>query len=236
MSKKIAVIDGHSLMHRAYHAVPPAMNAPDGRPTNAVFGFISMLLKLIDVAQPDAIVCAFDEGRPAFRTEALERYKAQRPPIDDDLKVQFPMIEELLEAMDIPVIRVPGWEGDDILGTVAARDEALGYETLLVTGDRDAYQLATELTRIVTTKKGISDVTIYGPDEVEDRYGITPAQVPDYLGLMPLTISPVFLVLVRRPPLGFCKILDHSKVFMRTSTSSRASSLSASATIKTVLL
>ncbi|MFR5828428.1 MAG: 5'-3' exonuclease H3TH domain-containing protein [Adlercreutzia equolifaciens] len=86
--------------------------------------------------------------------------------------------------MAIPVVKVPGWEGDDILGTIAARDEALGYETLLVTGDKDAYQLASELTRIVTTKKGITDVTINGPAEVEERYGVTPAQFIYYLGLM----------------------------------------------------
>lgn len=183
MPKKIAVIDGNSLMHRAYHAVPQTMNAPDGRPTNAVFGFLAMLLKFIDIASPDALICAFDAGRPAFRMKALEQYKAQRPPMDDDLKVQFPIIEELLEAMDVPVVRIKGWEGDDVLGTIAARDEALGYETLLVTGDKDAYQLATDKTRIVTTKKGITDVAIYGPAEVVERYGISPEQVPDYLGL-----------------------------------------------------
>ena len=183
MPKKVAVIDGNSLMHRAFHAVPPTMNAPDGTPTNAVFGFISMFLKFVEVAQPDAVICAFDAGRPAFRMEALDQYKAQRPPMDPDLKAQFPVIEGLLESMNVPVVRVKGWEGDDILGTIAARDEELGYETLLVTGDKDAYQLASDLTRIVTTKKGITDVAIYGPAEVEERYGVTPAQFPDFLGL-----------------------------------------------------
>ena len=183
MPKKIAVIDGNSLMHRAYHAVPQTMNAPDGRPTNAVFGFIAMLLKFIDIASPDALICAFDAGRPAFRMEALEQYKAQRPPMDDDLKVQFPIVEELLEAMNVPVVRIKGWEGDDVLGTIAARDEELGYETLLVTGDKDAYQLATDKTRIVTTKKGITDVAIYGPAEVLERYGVRPDQFIDFLGL-----------------------------------------------------
>ena len=183
MPKKVAVIDGNSLMHRAFHAVPPTMNAPDGTPTNAVFGFISMFLKFVEVAQPDAVICAFDAGRPAFRMEALEQYKAQRPPMDPDLKAQFPVIEGLLESMNVPVVRVKGWEGDDILGTISARDEELGYETLLVTGDKDAYQLASDLTRIVTTKKGITDVAIYGPAEVEERYGVTPAQFPDFLGL-----------------------------------------------------
>ncbi len=184
MSKKIAVIDGNSLMHRAYHAVQTPMTAKDGTPTNAVFGFLSMLCKFIEMAAPDAVVCAFDAGKPVHRIEAMEQYKAQRPPMDEELHVQFPVMEELLEAMAIPVVKIPGWEGDDILGTVAARDEQLGYETLLVTGDKDAYQLASDLTRIVTTKKGISDVTINGPEEVLERYGITPAQFTDYLGLM----------------------------------------------------
>uniref|UniRef100_A0A7C9JJJ9 DNA polymerase I n=1 Tax=Muribaculaceae bacterium Z82 TaxID=2304548 RepID=A0A7C9JJJ9_9BACT len=183
MTKKIAVIDGNSLMHRAFHAVPPTMNAPDGTPTNAVFGFMSMFMKFVDTAHPDAVICAFDAGRPAFRMEALEQYKAQRPPMDPDLKAQFPIIEELLESMNVPVIRIPGWEGDDILGTIAARDEELRFETLLVTGDKDAYQLASDLTKIVTTKKGITDVAIMGPAEVQERYGVRPDQVTDFLGL-----------------------------------------------------
>ena len=171
-------------MHRAYHAVQTPMTAKDGTPTNAVFGFLTMLCKFIEMASPDAVVCAFDAGKPVHRIEAMAQYKAQRPPMDEELHVQFPVIQELLESMAIPVVKVPGWEGDDILGTIAARDEALGYETLLVTGDKDAYQLASELTRIVTTKKGITDVTINGPAEVEERYGVTPAQFIDYLGLM----------------------------------------------------
>ena len=183
MPKKIAVIDGNSLMHRAYHAVPATMNAPDGTPTNAAFGFLSMFLKFYEMARPDAVVCAFDAGRPAFRMEALEQYKAQRPPMDAELKAQFPVIEHLLESMNVPVIRVKGWEGDDVLGTVSARDEELGYETLLVSGDKDVYQLVTDRTHVVTTKKGITDVAIYGPAEVEERYGVTPAQFPDFLGL-----------------------------------------------------
>ncbi len=183
MTKTIAVIDGNSLMHRAYHAVPPTMTAPDGTPTNAAFGFLSMVMKFVEDAHPDALICAFDKGRPAFRMEALEQYKAQRPPMDDDLRVQFPVIEKLLESMNVPVVSLKGWEGDDILGTIAARDEELGYKTLLVTGDKDAYQLASELTSIVTTKRGITDVVVYGPEEVEERYGVKPAQFTDFLGL-----------------------------------------------------
>ncbi len=183
MSKTVAVIDGNSLMHRAYHAVPPTMNAPDGTPTNAAFGFISMLVKFIETARPDAIICAFDRGCPEFRIEALKQYKAQRPPMDEELRVQFPVIEKLLTAMGIPVVAHEGWEGDDILGTIAAQDEKLGYRSLLVTGDKDAYQLVSDLTQVVTTKRGISDVVIYDPEEVEKRYGVTPDQFTDFLGL-----------------------------------------------------
>lgn len=182
-TKKIAVIDGNSLMHRAYHAVPPTMNAPDGTPTNAAFGFVSMFVKLYETLHPDAVICAFDAGRPAFRMEALEQYKATRPPMDDALRVQFSVVEGLLDAMNVPVVRIKGWEGDDVLGTIAAMDERLGYETFLVTGDKDAYQLVSDSTKVVTTKKGVSDVAIYGPAEVEERYGVSPAQFPDFLGL-----------------------------------------------------
>ena len=104
MPKTVAIIDGNSLMHRAFHAVPPAMQAPDGTPTNAAFGFLAMLIKFIEEQHPDAIVCAFDKGKPAFRMEALEQYKAQRPPMDDNLRVQFPLIEDLLAALNIPCL------------------------------------------------------------------------------------------------------------------------------------
>ena len=102
MSKKIAVIDGNSLMHRAYHAVQTPMTAKDGTPTNAVFGFLTMLCKFIEMASPDAVVCAFDAGKPVHRIEAMVQYKAQRPPMDEELHVQFPVIQELLESMAIP--------------------------------------------------------------------------------------------------------------------------------------
>ncbi len=184
MSKVVAVIDGNSLMHRAYHAVPPTMTAPDGTPTNAVFGFFSMLLKFIDEFHPQAVICAFDAGKPQFRIDALEQYKAQRPPMDNELRVQFPVVEKLLSSMNIPIVKMPGWEGDDILGTVAARDEALGYTTLLLTGDKDACQLASELTYIVSMKKGVSNIEVMKPADVMEKYGVAPERIPDYLGLM----------------------------------------------------
>ena len=184
MPRTIAVIDGNSLMHRAYHAVPPTMNAPDGTHTNAVFGFLSMLFKFIDTAKPDAIFCAFDVGKPKFRLELMEKYKAQRPPMDQELREQFPVIDDVLTALGIPVVKMPGWEGDDILGSIAAQAEARGWDCLLVTGDKDANQLATEHVSIVNTKKGISDIVIYTPAMVQEKYGVSPEQFPDFLGFM----------------------------------------------------
>lgn len=180
----IAVIDGNSLMHRAFHAVPPTMNAPDGRPTNAVFGFLNMFLKMIDTFAPDGVVCAFDKGRPAVRMEMLPSYKAQRPPMDESLHEQFPMIKELLRGLSIPVLEVEGWEGDDILGTLARRGEEQGCDMYLVTGDRDMYQLVTEHVNVVSTRKGLSEVAIMTPESVDDLYhGITPDLVTDFYGL-----------------------------------------------------
>ena len=184
MPKKIAVIDGNSLMHRAFPAVPPTLNAPDGRPTNAIFGFLNMFLKMIDAFNPDGVVVAFDKGKPRVRMEMLPQYKAQRPPMDPDLHAQFPMIKELLTALNVPILQSEGWEGDDILGTMARLGEEAGCDMLLVTGDRDMYQLVTEHVNVVSTRKGLSDVAIMTPESVDDLYhGITPALVPDFYGL-----------------------------------------------------
>ena len=182
--RTFAVIDGNSLMHRAFHAVPPTMNAPDGRPTNAIFGFLNMFLKMIDAFNPDGVVVAFDKGKPRVRMETLPQYKAQRPPMDPDLHAQFPMIKELLTALNVPILQSEGWEGDDILGTMARLGEEAGCDMLLVTGDRDMYQLVTEHVNVVSTRKGLSDVAIMTPESVDDLYhGITPALVPDFYGL-----------------------------------------------------
>ena len=182
--RTFAVIDGNSLMHRAFHAVPPTMNAPDGRPTNAIFGFLNMFLKMIDAFNPDGVVVAFDKGKPRVRMEMLPQYKAQRPPMDPDLHAQFPMIKELLAALNVPILQSEGWEGDDILGTMARLGDEAGCDMLLVTGDRDMYQLVTEHVNVVSTRKGLSDVAIMTPESVDDLYhGITPALVPDFYGL-----------------------------------------------------
>lgn len=182
--RTIAVIDGNSLMHRAFHAIRQPMSAPDGRATNALFGFFNMFIKLVESFLPDGVICAFDKGKPAVRMEMLPQYKAQRPPMDPALREQFPMVKDLLRSLDVPVVELEGWEGDDILGTLAHRGEEAGYDMYLFTGDRDMYQLSTEHVRIVSTKKGVSDVQIMTPEVVEDLYhGVTPALVPDFYGL-----------------------------------------------------
>lgn len=181
--RTIAVVDGNSLIHRAFHALPPTMTAPDGRPTNAVFGFLQMLLKAIEVLGPDGVVVAWDVGRPAFRSEVLEQYKVHRPPTDPALKQQFPMIREVLDAMAVPQVAVDGWEADDVLGTLALQAEEHGIDVLLITGDRDAYQLVDDRVRVVSTRKGLTDITVYDREAVHERLGVWPEQVPDYLGL-----------------------------------------------------
>ena len=182
--RTIAVIDGNSLMHRAFHAIRQPMSAPDGRATNALFGFFNMLVKFVETFSPDGVICAFDKGKPRVRMEMLPQYKAQRPPMDPSLHEQFPMVKDLLRSMDVPVVELEGWEGDDILGTLARRGEAAGYTMLLVTGDRDMYQLVTDRVRVVSTRKGVSDVSVMTPDSVDDLYhGITPDLVPDFYGL-----------------------------------------------------
>ncbi len=181
--RTIAVVDGNSLIHRAFHALPPTMTAPDGRPTNAAFGFMQMLLKMVEVLGPDGVVVAWDAGRPLFRSQVLEQYKMHRPPTAPELKAQFPMVKAVLEAMHVPQLEADGWEADDVLGTLAVQGERHGLDILLVTADRDAFQLVDDRVRVVSTRKGLTDIAVYDREGVHDRLGVWPDQVPDYLGL-----------------------------------------------------
>ncbi|MCL2437984.1 MAG: DNA polymerase I [Coriobacteriia bacterium] len=181
--KKVLIIDGHSWMHRAFHAMQAPLTSPDGQPTNAVFGFFSMLSKTLGLLRPDALVVAFDEGKATARIEALAQYKIQRPPTDPNLKAQFPIIKELLEAMRVPVACVPHIEGDDILGTLSLQGEQAGLQIFLATSDRDAYQLITDNTKVISQGRGSDGPCIIGPAEVEERFGVTPGQIVDFLGL-----------------------------------------------------
>ena len=171
-------------MHRAFHAIDAPLTAPDGRPTNALFGFFAMFNNVVAQLKPHGVIVAFDHGKPDFRYEVLEQYKLHRKPTDERLKEQFPIVRELLEVMKIPVIRIEHWEGDDLLGSLARRASELGIHSYLATSDKDAYQLLSDMTSAVTTKSGQkSELVITTPRDVEARYGIRTDQVVDYLGL-----------------------------------------------------
>lgn len=182
--EKLVLLDGYSLMYRAYHALQTPMSAPDGTPTNAVHGFVMMMMKVIGEEKPDGVAVAFDMHAPTFRKEMFDGYKATRKPMPDDLRAQDPIIREIIARMGIPILECPGYEADDILGTVSQRCEGLGREVVLVTGDRDSFQLAGEHTAILYTRKGISDTCRVTPQYVLDTYGVQPKQLIDVKSLM----------------------------------------------------
>ena len=179
---KLIVIDGNSLMYRAFFALSD-MTSKSGVPTGAVFGFLNMLIKLLDY-KPTHLAVAFDVHAPTFRHLKYDGYKAGRPETPPELRTQFDIIRELLRQMNIAVCECPGYEADDILGTLSRRGEAQGMEVLLVTGDKDTLQLVTEHTHVIFTRKGASDITEYDIAAINERYGLTPPQMIDLKGLM----------------------------------------------------
>lgn len=182
---KVALLDGYSLMYRAYHALATApMTAPDGTPTTAVHGFSMMLMRLIADEKPDRIAVAFDAKAATFRHQMFDGYKATRSPMPDDLRAQDPVIRELISLMGIPLIEKPGYEADDILGTISQMCEESGDDALIITGDRDSFQLAGPHTRIMYTRKGLSDTVIVDEEYVREKYGVSPRQLIDVKSLM----------------------------------------------------
>lgn len=180
--EKLIAIDGNSLMHRAFYALPP-MTAQNGYPTGAIHGFLSMLLKLTE-QRPEYLVVAFDMHGPTFRHEVFKEYKEGRKETPDDLRKQFPKLKELLRAMGIAVCECERYEADDILGTFSRMAARKGIDSLLVTGDRDALQLIDDKTHVLMTKKGISETVEYDESVLMDQYGLTPSHMPDLKGLM----------------------------------------------------
>ena len=183
MSETFVIIDGNSLMHRAFHALPPLTNE-DGIYTNAVFGFLSMLLKVVGDVHPQYLAVAFDMHGPTFRHSDYSEYKAGRKPTAPELRPQFDLVYECLDAMGIRRLTCPTFEADDILGTIARRCEEAGIAALLVTGDRDSMQLVSESSHVLYTKRGVSDVVRYTPEKVLEDFGVRPDQIPDLKGLM----------------------------------------------------
>lgn len=183
MENKLAIIDGSSLLYRAFYALPPTMTSPDGVPTNAVYGFLRMLLSLYRELDPAYVAVTFDKDRQTFRTEMYDGYKATRKPAPAELVPQFDLILEVMHVMGVAVYSLSGYEGDDVLGTLSARYEK-ELPVAIVTGDRDALQLASDRTTVYLTQKGISSMSEMMPKAVEEKYGITPSQVIDMKALM----------------------------------------------------
>lgn len=181
--KKLLILDSNSLMNRAFFALPPLTNS-DGITTNAIYGFVNMLLKMKDEINPDSIIATFDIKAPTFRHKEYSEYKAGRKKMAPELNEQFPIVKELLKFMGVKIFELEGFEADDLIGTVSKFAENNETEVYVVTGDKDALQLASKNTKIVITKKGVSETAVYDEDAFNEEFGITPTQFIDVKGLM----------------------------------------------------
>ena len=183
MDKRLIIIDGNSIINRAFYALPD-MNNKEGLKTNAIYGFTTMLFKIIDIYKPTHISVAFDRKAPTFRHLEFEEYKAGRKKMPDELRVQFEPLKNLLDKFNINRIEIDGYEADDIIGTVSRVAEEDGFKVFIVTGDKDAIQLASNNITTLITKKGVADVEEYNYDSVLEKYEMTPTQFIDLKGLM----------------------------------------------------
>ena len=183
MSRPLLAVDGDSFAHRAYHALPKSIKRADGHPAGALVGFMNMLLRLWESESPRAVFVAWDSlDTPTYRHEALAGYQSGRV-FDPELLEQLDLLPELVEACGFACAKAPGYEADDFLGAVVVAEEAAGRDVLVATSDRDAFQLASERTKILQPVRGVSELARIGPPEVRERYGVEPAQVPDFIAL-----------------------------------------------------
>ncbi len=181
----LLLFDGHALIHRAFHALPPLALTKTGEPTGAVYGFTSMLLKVVAELKPTHWAIAFDSSAPTFRHKQFEAYKAHRPPAPDELKRQFGRVREMVEAFNLPSFEVEGYEADDILGALCRQASDQGIDTIIVTGDTDTLQLVSPHVSVLTPRPGrtFSDTIVYDEAAVQQRYGLLPEQLTDLKGL-----------------------------------------------------
>ena len=177
---KLVLIDGNAILHRAYHALPP-LTTKRGEPINAVYGLVSMLLRVITDLKPTHIALCFDEKEPTFRHKEFAAYQAQRPPMADELSGQFEKARKVIEAFGIPIYSKPGYEADDVLGTLARQSKE---GVVIVTGDRDILQLVDDKVKVYLPIVGLSSAKLMGEEEVKEKLGITPKQVADYKALV----------------------------------------------------
>ena len=182
---KLMVLDGNSLVNRAFYGVRP-LNAPDGTPTGAVFGFLSIVQKLAEEEKPDALCVAFDRREPTFRHKAYAGYKAQRKPMPEELALQPPLVKELLDLLNIPRCELAGYEADDLLGTLCRRGAEEGWDCALVTGDKDSFQLITDRVTVlhIKSRMGQTETVRYTRERFEEEYGFPPPRMVDLKALM----------------------------------------------------
>jgi DNA polymerase-1 len=183
--KRLVIIDAQALIHRAFHALPETLTNPQGEPTNALYGFASVFLKMLGELQPDYLIAAFDRPEPTFRHKKFKAYKIHRPKTPQNLESQIPKVKELLQIFAVPVLEVPGFEADDIIGTLVKQaSQKKNLQILVVSGDLDTLQLVNKQTQTYTLKRGITDTITYGPKEIKERYGLEPKKLPDFKGLV----------------------------------------------------
>ena len=184
--KKLMVLDGNSIVNRAFYGVSQNLTTRAGQPTNAIFGFLNILQKLLDEGKPDALCVTFDRKAPTFRHLAYEGYKATRKGMPDELASQLPLLKDVLAAMNIPMYELDGWEADDLIGTISAKDTAAGWETVIVTGDKDSLQLVTDTTtvKLVSTRMGRTTTRDMTPEAFREEYGFDPIHIIDLKALM----------------------------------------------------
>jgi DNA polymerase-1 len=181
---RLLLLDGHSLAYRAFYALPVEnFSTTTGQPTNAVYGFTSMLINALRDEQPTHVAVAFDVSRQTFRTERYPEYKANRSASPEPFRGQVELIQDVLAALRIPAVLVDGYEADDVIATLARQAEAAGFETLIITGDRDTFQLVDGSTTVLYPRRGVSDLSRMTPEAIEAKYGLTPAQYPDFAAL-----------------------------------------------------
>ena len=185
MSEKIVLIDGHSIINRAFYGVPDLTNK-DGLHTNGIFGFVNILFKILEEEKPDYLTVAFDVKHPTFRHEMFAEYKGTRKGMPKELHEQVPVLKDLLSAMGIKIMELPGYEADDLLGTVAKRSEEKGMDVLVVSGDRDLLQIVTDQIRVCIpkTKRGTTEYEMYYTKDVQEKYGLLPLQIIELKALM----------------------------------------------------
>lgn len=177
---KLVLIDGNAILHRAFHAMPP-LTTTSGEPINAVYGLISMFLRVVQDLKPDAIAVAFDEKAETFRQKEFKEYQAQRPPMADELSSQFAKARDFFKAVHVPVYSKPGFEADDVIGTIASKSKD---DVVVITGDRDLLQLINERVKLYMPVVGLTNAKLYDATAAKERMGVPPEQIPDYKALV----------------------------------------------------